>query len=140
MIKDDGSLSGAGFPVPIVAQSDFEWNGDSRRGLGNFRIPYVMLTKADGMKKDVKQYAPKKGIIRDGSCQRNAEWIADVCAGIDHQLLIYESLDSDSVDRRISLVGLRSDTGYKGKIYRITDKKLCSPERPRSRWSTSNEL
>ena len=31
---------------------------------------------------------------------------------MNHEMIIYESLDSDSADRRISPVGLRSDTGY----------------------------
>ena len=85
MIRDDGSLSGSDFPVSIVAQSDFEWNQDTRRGLGDYRIPYVMLTNSDGSKRDVNEYAPNKGIIRDGSCERNDDWIADVCAGLNHQ-------------------------------------------------------
>ena len=49
LIKDDGGLiDDIGFPVTIISQSDFEWNGDSRRGLGDYRIPYVMLTNNDG--------------------------------------------------------------------------------------------
>ena len=53
-----------------------------------------------------------KGIIRDESCQRIDSWNADQCSNLDHQMIIFESLDSDSADRRISPVGLRSDTGY----------------------------
>ena len=60
LIKDDGSMTGSGFASTIIAQSDFEWNGDTRRGLGDYRIPYVMLTNADGSKKDVTEYAPNK--------------------------------------------------------------------------------
>ena len=61
LIRDDGGLvDDAGFPVTIIAQSDFEWNGDPRRGLGDYRIPYVMLTNMDGTKRNVDEYAPNK--------------------------------------------------------------------------------
>ena len=113
LIKDDGGLiDDSGFPATIIAQSDFEWNGDSRRGLGDYRIPYVMLTNPDGTKRDVDVYAPHKGIIRDDTCVRNYFWNADQCSNLGHELLIFESLDSDSHDRRISPVGFRSDNGY----------------------------
>jgi hypothetical protein len=87
-------------------------NGDSRRGLGDYRIPYVMLTNNDGTKRNVDEYAPNKGIIRDASCVRKADWNADQCSNLGHELVVFESLDADSMDRRVSPVGLRSDTGY----------------------------
>ena len=59
--QDDGGLiDDPGFPVTIIGQSDFEWNGDPRRGLGDYRIPYVMLTNPDGTKRNVDEYAPEK--------------------------------------------------------------------------------
>ena len=113
LIKDDGGLiDDIGFPVTIISQSDFEWNGDSRRGLGDYRIPYVMLTNNDGTKRNVDEYAPNKGIIRDESCVRKTDWNADQCSNLGHELVVFESLDADSMDRRVSPVGLRSDTGY----------------------------
>ena len=57
----DGSLLGR--PSTILAQSEYEWNGDSRRGLGDYRIPFVMLTELDGSRIPVKDIAPNKGMI-----------------------------------------------------------------------------
>ncbi|CAG5096144.1 Oidioi.mRNA.OKI2018_I69.XSR.g14489.t2.cds [Oikopleura dioica] len=89
LIYDDGSTSGRGFPVTMVAQSDFEWNGDPRRGLGDYRIPFSMLTEDDGTKKML------------------------LCGHqIRHELVVFESLDKDTTDRRIGPLGVRSDTGY----------------------------
>lgn len=61
MLKDlDGSfLGGIGAVIP---QSEFEWNGDKRHGLGDYRIPSVMLTDLNGGRIPVKQIAPNKGL------------------------------------------------------------------------------
>lgn len=45
----------------VVPQSEFEWGGDSRRGLGDYRIPKVMLTYPNGSRIPVEQIAPNKG-------------------------------------------------------------------------------
>lgn len=60
MLRDqDGSLlSVVGSVLP---QSEFEWNGDPRRGLGDYRIPKAMLTHPNGSRIPVEQIAPNKG-------------------------------------------------------------------------------
>ena len=56
----DGSFLGSvGTVIPV---SEYQWNGDPRRGLGDYRIPKVLLTAPDGTKLDVNTVAPKKGI------------------------------------------------------------------------------
>lgn len=60
LLKDlDGSFLGAGGAV--VPQSEFEWGGDPRRGLGDYRIPKVALTALNGSRIPVEQVAPFKG-------------------------------------------------------------------------------
>ena len=60
MLKDlDGSFLGA--VGTVVPQSEFAWNGDPRRGLGDYRIPKVMLTYPNGSRIPVDQIAPNKG-------------------------------------------------------------------------------
>ena len=66
---------------------------DDTLGLGDYRIPYVMLTNNDGTKRNVDQYAPNKGIIRDESCIRKDDWNADQCSNMGHELVVFESLD-----------------------------------------------
>lgn len=60
MIRDlDGSMLGeAGTVIP---DSAFEWDGDPRRGLGDYRIPRTMLTNPDGSRIPADQLAPNKG-------------------------------------------------------------------------------
>ena len=60
MIRDlDGTLLGS--VGTVIAQSEFEWDGDSRRGLGDYRIPKVMLTNPDGSRILADDIAPNKG-------------------------------------------------------------------------------
>lgn len=60
LLKDlDGSFLGA--VGAVVPQSEYEWGGDPRRGLGDYRIPKVMLTYPNGSRIPVNQIAPHKG-------------------------------------------------------------------------------
>lgn len=60
LLKDlDGSFLGA--EGSVIPQSEFEWDGDPRRGLGDYRIPKVMLTFPNGSRIPVDQIAPHKG-------------------------------------------------------------------------------
>ena len=52
---EDGSYLGG--PGSFISQSEFEWDGDSRRGLGDYRIPSVMLSDIDGTKLDYDDIA-----------------------------------------------------------------------------------
>lgn len=60
LLKDsDGSFLGA--VGAVVPQSEYEWGGDPRYGLGDYRIPKVMLTFLNGSRIPVNQIAPYKG-------------------------------------------------------------------------------
>lgn len=60
MLRDlDGSFLGAA--GTIIPQSEFEWGGDPRRGLGDYRLPSVMLTRPNGSRIPVEEIAPHKG-------------------------------------------------------------------------------
>lgn len=62
MLKDlDGSFLGS--VGTVIPQSEFEWDGDTRRGLGDYRIPKVMLTFLNGSRIPVDQVAPHKGKV-----------------------------------------------------------------------------
>lgn len=59
-LKDlDGSLLGA--VGSVIPQAEYEWDGDPRRGLGDYRIPSVLLTFPNGSRIPVEQVAPYKG-------------------------------------------------------------------------------
>ncbi|XP_072562121.1 PKHD1 like 1, tandem duplicate 1 [Paramormyrops kingsleyae] len=108
LLKDlDGSFLGA--VGHVVPQSEFEWNGDKRRGLGDYRIPKVMLTYLNGSRIPVDQIAPYKGIIRDSSCTYMNAWQSYKCFGLNYEMLAIESLDADTETRRLSPVALLGD-------------------------------
>ncbi|XP_072034167.1 fibrocystin-L-like [Amphiura filiformis] len=111
LIRDlDGSLLGS--VGTVVPQSEFEWGGDPRRGLGDYRIPKTMLTAQDGSKINAEDKCPKKGIfgVHDSSsCTWQSTGQAYTCHGIDHMILILESLDADTEVRRVSPVALYSN-------------------------------
>ena len=59
LLKDiDGTFLDLGTPSVVFSESEFEWDGDARRGLGDYRIPKTMLTAVNGSRIDP---APKKG-------------------------------------------------------------------------------
>nr|XP_055075552.1 fibrocystin-L-like [Misgurnus anguillicaudatus] len=107
LLKDlDGSFLGA--VGAVVPYSEYEWNGDPRHGLGDYRIPKVMLTALNGSRIPVNQIAPNKGVIRD-SCTYMNTWQSYKCFGLNYQMLVIESLDADTETRRLSPVAILGD-------------------------------
>ncbi|XP_051879473.1 PKHD1 like 1, tandem duplicate 1 [Pristis pectinata] len=124
LLKDlDGSFLGR--VGAVVPQSEYEWNGDKRRGLGDYRIPKVLLTSLNGSRIPVSQVAPYKGIIRDSTCTYMPDWQSYKCFGLNYELLVIESLDSDTEHRRLSPVALLCD-GYLDLINGPQDHGWCS--------------
>ncbi|XP_065139309.1 fibrocystin-L-like [Paramisgurnus dabryanus] len=108
LLKDlDGSFLGA--VGAVVPYSEYEWNGDQRHGLGDYRIPKVMLTALNGSRIPVNQIAPNKGVIRD-SCTYMNTWQSYKCFGLNYQMLVIESMDADTETRRLSPVAILGDT------------------------------
>uniref|UniRef100_A0A8C2XFR8 PKHD1 like 1, tandem duplicate 2 n=1 Tax=Cyclopterus lumpus TaxID=8103 RepID=A0A8C2XFR8_CYCLU len=123
LLKDlDGSFLGA--VGAVVPQSEYEWGGDPRRGLGDYRIPKVMLTTLNGSRIPVKQIAPHKGVIREG-CTYMSSWQSYKCFGLNYRMLAIESLDSDTETRRLSPVAVLGD-GFLDLINGPQDHGWCS--------------
>ena len=111
LIKDlDGSFTESGFRRTITAVAQFEWNGDRKRGFGDFRIPKTMLTNPDGSQIPTDSIYPYQGIVRgyndEDDCLYNKNWRAYECRDLDHVLLLLESLDPDTEVRRLSPIGI----------------------------------
>ncbi|XP_076610974.1 PKHD1 like 1, tandem duplicate 1 [Chaetodon auriga] len=107
MLKDlDGSFLGA--VGTVLPQSEYEWDGDPRRGLGDYRIPKVMLAFLNGSRIPVNQIAPHKGVIRK-DCTYMSSWQSYKCFGLNYRMLVIESLDADTETRRLSPVAVLGD-------------------------------
>uniref|UniRef100_A0A8D3DR72 PKHD1 like 1, tandem duplicate 2 n=1 Tax=Scophthalmus maximus TaxID=52904 RepID=A0A8D3DR72_SCOMX len=120
MLTDlDGSFLGSAGAV--VPQSEYAWGGDPRRGLGDDRIPKVMLTFPNGSRIPVDQIAPHKGVIRD-NCTYMSAWQSYKCFGLNYKMLAIESLDSDTETRRLSPVAVLSGASWISS----TDQGWCS--------------
>lgn len=59
LVDQDGTFLGT--PGSVIPQSEHEWNGDKRMGLGDYRIPKEMQTRLDGTRIPVSELAPNKG-------------------------------------------------------------------------------
>lgn len=57
----DGSFLGNSGSV--IPQAEYEWNGNSQFGIGDYRIPEVMLTFPNGSRIPVTEKAPHKGSL-----------------------------------------------------------------------------
>ncbi|KAI4871505.1 hypothetical protein NFI96_027165, partial [Prochilodus magdalenae] len=78
MLTDlDGSFLGA--VGSVVPQSEYEWNGDPRHGLGDYRIPKVMLTYLNGSRIPVNQIAPNKEHNQPQSAEHNQPQSGEHC-------------------------------------------------------------
>ncbi|XP_071488092.1 fibrocystin-L-like [Diadema antillarum] len=123
MIRDlDGSLLGS--KGTIIPDSAFEWDGDPRRGLGDYRIPKMMLTTPDGARIPKDDIAPNNGIIRNDDCEWEDSWQAWKCHDLDHMMMIIESMDADTEVRRVSPISLLAD-GYVDLINGPMDHGWC---------------
>ncbi|KAA0710209.1 Fibrocystin-L Polycystic kidney and hepatic disease 1-like protein 1 [Triplophysa tibetana] len=132
MLKDlDGSFLGA--VGAVVPYSEYEWNGDPRHGLGDYRIPKVMLTALNGSRIPVSQIAPNKGVIRD-SCTYMSTWQSYKCFGLNYKMLVIESLDADTETRRLSPVAILGDT-YVDLLNGPQDHSWCTGNACRRRVS-----
>ncbi|XP_062842250.1 fibrocystin-L-like [Trichomycterus rosablanca] len=124
MINDrDGSFLGA--VGAVIPRSEYEWNGDPRHGLGDYRIPKVMLTALNGSRIPVNNIAPNKGVIRNASCTYMTDWQSYKCFGLNYRMLAIESLDSDTETRRLSPVAVLGD-GYVDLLNGPQDHGWCA--------------
>ena len=104
LVRDeDGSFLQVGGARSLVSMAELSWGENGPRGLGNFRIPTVMLATPGGGMEDADTLFPGKGIVRgtgshgdESQCSWNAEWNSYVCEGIDHLMIVIESLDDDT--------------------------------------------
>ncbi|KAK3107254.1 hypothetical protein FSP39_010348 [Pinctada imbricata] len=105
MVKDlDGTLLGS--IGTVLPQSEWEWGGDPRRGLGDYRIPKALLTDTNGGRIDANVLAPNKGVLRDNTCSYKSAWQAYKCHGFDYKMIMIESMDADTELSRLSPVAL----------------------------------
>ncbi|XP_067888793.1 PKHD1 like 1, tandem duplicate 1 [Heterodontus francisci] len=124
LLKDlDGSFLGD--VGAVVPQSEYEWDGDSHHGTGDYRIPKTLLTYLNGSRIPVSQIAPHKGIIRDSTCIYMSDWQSYKCFGLNYEMLVIESLDPDTETRRLSPVALLSG-GYLDLINGPQDHGWCA--------------
>nr|XP_019964621.1 PREDICTED: fibrocystin-L-like [Paralichthys olivaceus] len=123
LLKDlDGSFLGK--VGAVVPHSEFAWGGDPRRGLGDYRIPTVMLTYLNGSRIPVNQIAPNKGVMRK-DCEYMSTWQSYKCSGLNYKMLVIESLDADTETRRLSPVAVLGG-GYLDLLNGPQDQGWCS--------------
>ncbi len=137
----DGSFSGAGSFRTIISKAEFEWNGDRRRGLGDYRIPLTMLSRPDGSRIPVDEIYPQKGVVRSNTfggtneCNFNPEWNMYLCENLEHLMLVLESLDADTELRRLSPIGI-SANGFINLLNGPMDHGWCGGYTCQERIST----
>ncbi|XP_048575327.1 fibrocystin-L-like isoform X2 [Nematostella vectensis] len=108
LIRDlDGSFSGRA--STLISKAEYEWDGNPRFGLGDYRIPRTAQTNPDGSRIDTSVAYPQKGIIRGSTCTWKSTWFAYQCTELDHIMLIIESMDRDTETRRLSPIALISE-------------------------------
>ncbi|XP_033758550.1 fibrocystin-L-like [Pecten maximus] len=103
IIDEDGSFGGRSVPSEFFPYEDV-YNGDSRYGIGDYRIPTPMLSFPNGSKIQPSSLYHHQGITRGGSCEKNEVSRYWNCTKLDHELVMFESMDSDTETRQLSPV------------------------------------
>lgn len=119
----DGSFIGS--PGSVISQSEFEW-GSQQRGLGDFRIPKEALAAPNGSMLPIKDVYTYRGIVRDENlCTYRNNWQGYECHSIEYKMLIIESMDPDTLHRRLSPIAIISDNKYLDLINGPQDHGCC---------------
>ena len=145
VLKDAGGTftqSVDGEDRTIISEAEFEWDGDPRRGLGDYRIPRTMLSYPNGSRIDINSIYPQKGIVRgvgdfadEQGCVFNSAWNMYECKNIDHLMMVLESLDADTEVRRLSPIGLGAN-GFINLLNGPMDNGWCGGYTCQERIST----
>ena len=104
LVRDeDGSFLETDGARTLVSMAQLGWGDNGPRGLGNFRIPTTMLATPGGGMLDADVIFPNQGIVRgtgplgdESQCSWTPDWNTYVCTGINHLMIIIESLDDDT--------------------------------------------
>ena len=108
----------------VVSQSEYGWG--TRTGLSDKSIPPIALVDSNGASISPKSLYNYQGIVRnESSCTYIQIWEAYECHGLDHAMLVIESMDSDTERRRLSPVAIVSDNGYIDLINGPSSHTLC---------------
>lgn len=111
--------------------------GNQQHGIGDYRIPTVALANATGHQININLTHPYRGISRSPTCIYQPAWQMYFCNNtLDYRMLIIESMDADTEKRRLSPVGIFSDTGYIDLINGPQDHGCCNGYTCRKRIST----
>ncbi|OAF68248.1 hypothetical protein A3Q56_04012 [Intoshia linei] len=108
----------------IISDSAFEWNGDRRRGYGDYRIPKTMATDLDGNRIPYNEIYKKIG-VQNYNCVWNDVWTAYKCDKGDYYHLLLESLDPDTLIRRIGPVAILSGDLFLDILNGPSDHGIC---------------
>ncbi|KAL4228553.1 Fibrocystin-L [Mactra antiquata] len=125
IVKDtDGTF--LGHVGTVIPEAEYEWDGDPRHGVGDYRIPKELLTSPEGDRVDINDIITHRGIIRNDNCIYQASWHAYECMDdLDYQLLVIESMDADTETRRLSPVAVLGNS-YIDLINGPQDHGWCS--------------
>ena len=125
IIDTDGSVTMTGVPSTVIPDNSFQWEGDRSWGLGYYRVPKAMVTTVDGDRIPYNTAMPNLGIVQNDQCTKDDDWNAIGCSGIDHRLLVVESMDKDTEVRRLSPVAVLSENGYIDLVNGPQDHGWC---------------
>ena len=140
IMDTDGSLTLNGVASTVIPDNSFQWDGDRSWGLGYYRVPKAMVTTIDGDRIPFAQAMPNVGIVQNDQCSRIDQWNAIKCSGIEHRLLVIESMDADTEVRRLSPLAVLSENGYIDLVNGPQDHGWCFGYTCQERLSTLHAM
>lgn len=110
--------------------------GNQAHGIGDYRIPRVVLSNLTGSMLNINLTYPYRGIARASGCTYQPSWQMYLCPNTsDYRMLIIESMDADTETRRLSPVAVMSN-GFLDLINGPQDHGWCNGYTCQKRVST----
>jgi len=134
LIDTDGTFLGSS-PSTVFSQAEYNW-GNQAHGIGDYRIPRVVLSNLTGSMLNINLTYPFRGIARAPGCTYQPSWQMYFCPNTsDYRMLIIESMDADTETRRLSPVAVMSN-GFLDLINGPQDHGWCNGYTCQKRVST----
>ena len=129
MVLDvDGSFSQTGQQHTYMGVSELDYGINGPRGLGNWRIPAVMIVNLDGSNKDPDVWAPNKGVFGTNNCAHDADnhyyKCNNVANNVEYAQVLYESMDIDTETRRVAPIAYMTE-GTVDIVNGVLDTSCC---------------
>ncbi|KAI3389358.1 hypothetical protein SNEBB_007570 [Seison nebaliae] len=125
LIVDTDGTSFGSVGATAFSMAELAYNGDKRRGIGDYRIPASMTTDKNGASIKIDKLVKDHGIVRNDECKTLTDSQMHLCYSYTYAQLILTNNDFDKETRRLSPIAILSDDGFVDLLNGPQDEAWC---------------